>query len=175
MRITEAARRLGTSPRMLRYRDSLGLLPAVRQPSSPRRPTRPAPPPRPAAAGAHRAAGGHGPGTAAAHRPSGEHGPGMAVAHRQFSERDLDAVALALAIERRYDVSPAALAFGLRVLTEPGVRAEVAELGRRIGRIPAPAARALDFEQERALRLLSMSQHPQRPPARSPARRPGRR
>ena len=30
MRITEAARRLGTSPRMLRYRDSLGLLPGLR-------------------------------------------------------------------------------------------------------------------------------------------------
>jgi hypothetical protein len=39
----------------------------------------------------------------------------------------------------------------------------VADLGRRIGRIQAPAARALDFEQERALRLLSMSR---RPPAR---------
>jgi MerR family transcriptional regulator, copper efflux regulator len=136
MRITEAARRLDTSPRMLRYRDSLGLLPAVREPSSPRRPVRPAPPPLPAAT------------------------------HRQFGERDLDAVALALAIERRYDVSPAALAFGLRVLTEPGVRAEVAELGRRIGRIQAPAARALDFEQERALRLLSMSRHSPRPPSR---------
>jgi MerR family transcriptional regulator, copper efflux regulator len=160
MRITEAARRLGTSPRMLRYRDSLGLLPAVREPPPPRRPTRLALPPLPAAA---------------PHRPSGERDPAAAAAHRQFGERDLDAVALALAIERRYDVSPAALAFGLRVLTEPGVRAEVAELGRRIGRIPAPAARALDFEQERALRLLSMSRHPQRPAARSPARRPGRR
>jgi len=30
MRITEAARRLGTSPRMLRYREDLGLLPRVR-------------------------------------------------------------------------------------------------------------------------------------------------
>jgi len=160
MRITEAARRLGTSPRMLRYRDSLGLLPAVREPSSPRRPARPARSPLPAAA---------------PHRPPGEHDSGTVAAHRQFGERDLDAVALALAIERRYDINPAALAFGLRVLTEPGVRGEVAELGRRIGRIPAPAARALDFEQERALRLLSMSQHPQRPPGRSPARRPGRR
>jgi MerR family copper efflux transcriptional regulator len=58
-------------------------------------------------------------------------------------------------------VTPAALAFGLRVLAEPGVRAEVAELGRRIGRVQAPAARALDFEQERALRLLSMQRAPQ--------------
>jgi MerR family transcriptional regulator, copper efflux regulator len=148
MRITEAARRLGTSPRMLRYRDSLGLLPTVREHPA-RRPAGSAPAPLPAAA---------------PRRPFGEQDPGTAAAgHRQFGERDLDAVALALAIERRYDVSPAALAFGLRVLTEPGVRAEVAELGRRIGRIPAPAARALDFEQERALRLLSMSRHPQRP------------
>jgi MerR family transcriptional regulator, copper efflux regulator len=166
MRITEAARRLGTSPRMLRYRDSLGLLPAVREPPWPRRPSRPAPLP---AATLHRPPGERNP--AAAHRPPGERDPGTAAAHRQFGERDLDAVALALAIERRYDVSPAALAFGLRVLTEPGVRAEVAELGRRIGRIQAPAARALDFEQERALRLLSMSQRPRRPPARSPSRR----
>jgi MerR family transcriptional regulator, copper efflux regulator len=123
MRITEAARRLGTSPRMLRYRDSLGLLPGL----------------RPSAA--------------------------SAAPHRQFSENDLDAAALALSIEHRYDISPAALAFGLRVLAEPAVRAEVAELGRRIGRVPAPAARALDFEQERALRLLSMSRRP-RPAAR---------
>jgi MerR family transcriptional regulator, copper efflux regulator len=126
MRITEAARRLGTSPRMLRYRDSLGLLPGL----------------RPLAA--------------------------SAAPHRQFGENDLDAAAFALALERRYDVTPAALAFGLRVLAEPAVRAEVAELGRRIGRIQAPAARALDFEQERALRLLSMSRraaqpHPRRP------------
>jgi MerR family transcriptional regulator, copper efflux regulator len=123
MRITEAARRLGTSPRMLRYRDALGLLPGLRPPGGPAAP------------------------------------------HRQFSQVDLEAVSLALAIERRYDVTPAALAFGLRVLAEPGVRAEVAELGRRIGRVREPAARALDFEQERALRLLRMSRGPQRPGA----------
>ncbi len=103
---------------MLRYRESLGLLPGLRVMEA------------------------------------------TAAPHRQFSERDLDAVALALAIERRYDISPAALSFGIRVLTEPGIRAEVAELGRRIGRIQAPAARALDFEQERALRLLSMGRRP---------------
>lgn len=126
MRITEAAQRLGTSPRMLRYRDALGLLPAVREP-----------PPAIAA------------------------GPG----HRQFTEADMAAVSLAFDIERRYDITPAALAFGLRVLTEPGVRAEVAELGRRTGRIPSPPARALEFEKERALRLLGLA----------PAGRPGRR
>src|SRR5579859_5182181 len=115
MRISEAARRLGTSARMLRYREELGLLPAVRK-----------------------------------HAPA-RSGPG----HRQFSEADLAAVAAALELERRFDISPASLAFGLRVLAEPGVRAAVADLGRRLGRVPAPAGRALDFEKERALRLLS--------------------
>src|SRR5262252_4559158 len=122
MRITEAAQRLGTSPRMLRYRDLLGLIPPVRE----------------ATPAADRARSG---------RPRG---------HRRFGDDDLAAVAQALRIEQRYDISPAALAFGLKVLTEPGVRAEVAELGRRIGRIPPPSARALDFEQQRALRLLRL-------------------
>ena len=121
MRISEAARQLGTSARMLRYREDLGLLPPVRD---------------------HQA---FGPGS------SGPRGP----SHRQFGEADLEAVAAALELERRYDISPASLAFGLRVLAEPGVRAAVADLGRRLGRIPAPAGRALDFEKERALRLLS--------------------
>lgn len=113
MRITEASQRLGISPRMLRYRESLGLLPVVR----------------------HRR-------TQAAGR------------HRQFASPDLDAVALGLAIEQRYDISPAALAFGLRVLADPSACAEVAELGRRIGRIRPLPAMAMDFEKERALRLL---------------------
>jgi MerR family copper efflux transcriptional regulator len=121
MRITEAAERLGTSPRMLRYRDMLGLLPPVRE-----------------AAARGRALG------------------GRARGHRRFADDDLAAVAHALRIEQRYDISPAALAFGLKVLTEPGIRAEVAELGRRIGRIPPPPAQALDFEQQRALRLLRL-------------------
>jgi len=86
-------------------------------------------------------------------------------AHRKFGDDDLAAVAHALAIERRYDVSPASLAFGLRVLTEPGVRAEVAELGRRVGRIGPPPAQALEFEKERALRLLHLR------PARAPGGR----
>ena len=81
MRITEAARRLGTSARMLRYREDLGLLPRVRDR----------------------------PGRAAQRGPP----------HRQFSEEDVEAVAAALALERRYDISPASLAFGLRVLAEP--------------------------------------------------------
>jgi MerR family transcriptional regulator, copper efflux regulator len=121
MRITEAARRLGTSARMLRYREDLGLLPQVRE------------------------------------RRAVSRGAvsGRGAAHRVFTEEDLEAVAAALELERRYDISPAALAFGVRVLAEPAVRASVADLGRRLGRIPAPAGRALDFEKERALRLLS--------------------
>jgi MerR family transcriptional regulator, copper efflux regulator len=122
MRISEAARRLGTSARMLRYREDLGLLPPVR---------------------GHRGA--------RSSRSSGPRGP----SHRQFGEADLETVAAALELERRYDISPASLAFGLRVLAEPPVRAAVADLGRRLGRIPAPVGRALDFEKERALRLLS--------------------
>jgi hypothetical protein len=117
MRITAAARILGTSARMLRYRESLGLLPLLRPAGGRARP-----------------------------RP----------AHRQFTDRDLDAVALGLAIERRYDISPAALAFGLKVMTDPAARSQVAELGRRTGRIGSPVTRALDFEQERALRLLGL-------------------
>src|ERR1035438_8736203 len=118
MRISEAARRLGTSARMLRYREELGLLPVVRDPFG----------------GALRASG---------------------ASHRQFSEEDLEAVAVALELERRYDISPASLAFGLRVLAEPPVRVAVADLGRRLRRIPPTPGRALDFEKERALRLLS--------------------
>jgi len=134
MRITEAAQRLGTSPRMLRYRDMLGLLPPVR-------------------------------GTTPA---TGRAPSGLPRGHRQFDDDDLAAVAHALRIEQRYDVSPASLAFGLKVLTEPGVRAEVAELGRRVGRIGPRPAQALEFEKERALRLLHL------PPAREPGtREPG--
>ena len=173
MRITEAAQRLDTSPRMLRYRDLLGLLPPVREPASARhhadgrqpirgtglgRQTAPGDAPHPASAGASH------PAMPAASRP--------APAHRRFGEEDLAAVSLALGIEQRYDISPAALAFGLRVLTEPGVRADVAELARRIGRIGPLPARALEFEKERALRLLSLA--PGRRPER-PARPDGQR
>src|SRR5215467_14312853 len=120
MRITEATSRLGISPRMLRYREALGLLPAFRARSTAGR-------------------------------------------HRQFDAAELDAVAFGLAIEQRYDISPVALAFGLRVLTDPAARAEVAELGRRIGRIRPLPAMAMDFEKERALRLLAKPSLPASP------------
>jgi hypothetical protein len=150
MRITEAARRLDLTPRMLRYRESLGLLPVlrpVRRPAAAWRPERGSDRAGANRAGVNRA----GAGRAGADRA----GANRAGAHRQFSDADLAAAALGLSLERRYDISPVALAFGIRVLADPRVRAEVAELGRRIGRIQPPPARALDFEQERALRLLS--------------------
>src|ERR1019366_3250697 len=157
MRITEAATRLGTSPRMLRYRDLLGLPPPVREAA--REPAR-----EPRTGGTQirgtRAANGSTPRGAngstprAGSRSAPRRG---APGHRHFDEGDLDTVAMALDFERRYDVSPAAVAFGMRVLTEPGLRAELAELGRRIGRIPPPPVRALEFEKERALRLLSLT------------------
>jgi len=171
MRISEAARRLGTSARMLRYREDLGLLPPVRDHqafgSGPSGPSRAEPQgPRGAGPGGRAAQTpphGAGPGGRPAQTPPHGAGPGgqpsqtlpHGPSHRQFGEADLEAVAAALNLERRYDISPAALAFGLRVLAEPGVRAAVADLARRLGRVPAPAGRALDFEKERALRLLA--------------------
>jgi len=121
MRITEAAARLGMSPRMLRYREDLGLLPPLR------------------------------------HRPTGR-----GQAHRQFTEEDVAAITTALRIEQQYDITPAALAFGLRVLADPAARAAVADLGRRTGHVPAGpgAGRALDFEKERALRALGTAASP---------------
>ncbi|HEY3687308.1 MAG TPA: MerR family DNA-binding transcriptional regulator [Streptosporangiaceae bacterium] len=129
MRITEAARRLGLSPRMLRYREALGLLPPARR-----------------AAGA---------------RPAG--GAAAAPAHRRYGEEELRAVALALELEQRYGVGPTELAFGLRVLAEPGVAARLRELGERTGRLKPPSTRALDFEKERALRWLGTPVAPPRP------------
>jgi hypothetical protein len=113
---------------MLRYRESLGLLPSTRDVprSTPR-------------------------GGATPHTPRPPGGNG---GHRQFGEAELRAVALALELEKRYDIGPAELAFGLRVLAEPETQARVRELGERIGRLSAPPTRALDFEKEKALRLL---------------------
>jgi hypothetical protein len=127
MRISAAASELDMTPRMLRYRESLGLLPELRQ-SRRRGPASRRPPP-----------GGR---------------PGS---HRQFSDADIAAVALGQSIERRYDISPVALSFAIRILADPVARTDVAELGRRIGRLQPSPARAQDFEQERAQRLLQLS------------------
>jgi MerR family copper efflux transcriptional regulator len=120
MRITEAARTLGTSPRMLRYRESLGLLPRS---------------------------------------PGGQ---------RRYDARDLALARSVLALERRYDVTPAELAFAVRTLAEPEVAAAVRELGVRIGRITAPPSPA-EVDRERALRWLGRSG--MLPPPRSPGPR----
>ena len=138
MRISEAAARLGMSPRMLRYREELGLLPPARD--------------RPASG----AGGGGVRGSSV--RSGGVRGrrDALGPAHRQYTEEDLATIAAALGLEQRYDITPAALAFGLRVLTEPSVRAAVADLGRRTGHVPATPGRALDFEKERALRWLGI-------------------
>jgi MerR family copper efflux transcriptional regulator len=160
MRITEAAERLETTPRMLRYRESLGLLPALRHDRRRPRSRRPAGPARRAGqpGAGQPGAGQLDAGQLDAGQAAGRLDAGQAAGHRQFTEADMAAVALGLSIERRYDISPVALAFGIRVLADPRVRAEVAELGRRIGRIQPPPARALDFEQERAQRLLRLDE-----------------
>lgn len=103
-----AAARLRTTARMLRYRESLGLL-----------------------------------------TPS-DRGGG---AHRRYDDDELRAAAYAIRLESRYDVSPKALAFGLRAVTEPELHAQVRELGRLCGRLPSQLA-ALDFDQQKAQRLL---------------------
>lgn len=107
--IAAAAATLGTSPRVLRYREALGLLPP-------------------------------------AHTD--------ARVHRRYSTDALAAAALGARLEQRYSVTPAALAFALRMLAEPAVAAEVGELGRLTGRMRERPLDALDFEQEKARRLL---------------------
>lgn len=107
MRITEAAAALSTTPRMLRYREALGLLPVL---TWRRR-------------------------------------------HRHYGERDLRAARLAHALEDRYDVAPAALAFAVRTLCDADVAARVRALAELTGRLPAPT-HVLDFDQQKAQRLL---------------------
>jgi len=106
--IAEAARRLRTTPRMLRYREALGLLPADRAPGT----------------------------------------------HRRYDDEALRAASYAIDLEHSYDVSPSALAFALRVLTEPAVRDDVRRLGELAGRTRRSPLAALDFDQEKARRLL---------------------
>jgi hypothetical protein len=106
--IARAADRLGTTARMLRYRESLGLL-------SPQR------------------------------------GPG---GHREYGERELVAAAYAAALEHHYDVGPSELAFALRVLRDVTVAGDVRTLGQLAHRIAPPVADALDFDAQKARRLL---------------------
>jgi len=106
--IAAAAETLGTSPRVLRYREALGLLPPARSD--------------------HRV-------------------------HRRYSPDALAAAALGARLEQRYGVAPASLAFALRALADPAIAAELRELGRLTGRVREPLD-ALDFEQEKARRLL---------------------
>lgn len=114
MAIGEAAARLDTTPRMLRYREALGLLPATKDLP-----------------------------TGRGHR------------HRRFTKADVSTVAAGLELERQYDITPGALAFALRVLAEPETMARVRSYGERLGRLNPPRTRALDFEKQKALRLLS--------------------
>jgi hypothetical protein len=93
---------------MLRYRESLGLLPTDRMPGT----------------------------------------------HRRYDEQALRAASYAITLERAYDVSPGELAFALRALTEPAVYEHVRRLGELAGRARRSPLAALDFDQEKARRLL---------------------
>jgi len=110
-RVGQAAQRLGTTPRMLRYAEDLGL----------------AAPPRTAAG------------------------------YRAYGEQDLLAAALALELQARYRATPAAVAFGLRALADPGLAAELRLLGRLARQELAPPLGALDFETRKARRLLRLA------------------
>ena len=110
MRVGDAARQVGTSARMLRYAEQLGLVN----------------PPR--------TGGGY----------------------RRYGDRDLRAAALALELQARYGVTPAALAFGLRALEDPEVAGSLRRLARLRGPQPAPGT-ALDFETAKARRLLRLA------------------
>ena len=113
--VSAAAQRLATTPRVLRYRERLGLLPRSQ------------------------ATGG---------------------SHRRYDERALRAAELGVALERRYDVAPATLAFALRVVAEPMVADDVRRLAALVGRaVPSPTA-VLGFEAEKARRLLREAPRP---------------
>jgi MerR family transcriptional regulator, copper efflux regulator len=111
MRVGDAARRLETSARMLRYAEQLGLVAPAR----------------------------------------------TAAGYRDYGERDLRAAAAALALQARYRVTPAALAFGLRVLEDPEVAGSLRRLARLRGPAPDEPAAALDFEAAKARRLLRLA------------------
>jgi MerR family copper efflux transcriptional regulator len=174
MRISQAAQALGMSPRMLRYRERLGLVPRGRTDSwwrprpdgadfTPVRPRGQARDSRPQSQGQGQTqvqtqgqtqvqtqVQTQGP---APSHPRNQRAPG----HRQYTEEDLRTIALAAQLEEKYDVTPLAVAFALRAFAEPAVGAAVRELGERLGRLPTPAARAGEIDKERALRWLGRS------------------
>jgi MerR family copper efflux transcriptional regulator len=102
MRVGDAARQVGTSARMLRYAEQLGLVAPAR--------------------------------TAGGYRDYG---------------------AFALELQARHRVTPAALAFGLRVLQDPEVAGSLRRLARLRG--GAEPGTALDFETAKARRLLRLA------------------
>jgi len=72
--------------------------------------------------------------------------------HRRYSPAAVEAARLGVELEAAYAVSPAALAFALRVVTDQRVRADVQRLAELTGRSPVAA---LDFESAKARRLLA--------------------
>jgi MerR family transcriptional regulator, copper efflux regulator len=106
-----AAARLGTTPRMLRYREALGLV-------APRR---------------------------------------TASGYRRYDEQDLLAAAWAGEIEQRYGVTPVAVAFALRALSDHELADELRTLGWLARRKRASPIAALDFETDKARRLLRLA------------------
>jgi MerR family copper efflux transcriptional regulator len=111
MRVGDAARRVGTSARMLRYAEQLGLVAPAR----------------------------------------------TAAGYRDYDERDLQAAAAGLRLQARYGATPAALAFGLRVLEDPEVAGSLRRLAGLIRQADPDPVAALDFETAKARRLLRLA------------------
>jgi DNA-binding transcriptional MerR regulator len=82
--------------------------------------------------------------------------PRTAGGYRVYGEQDLLAVALAGELQARHHVTPAAVAFGLRALSDPEVAASLRQLGR-LARLQPATIDALDFETEKARRLLRLA------------------
>jgi DNA-binding transcriptional MerR regulator len=109
--VGQAAARLGTTARMLRYREGLGLVAPSRTASR----------------------------------------------YRMYGEEDLLAAALGAHLEDLYGVSPAALAFALRVLSDIDLQSRLRLLGGLLRRPEAPSIAALDYDQHKAERLLGLA------------------